>query len=364
MNVSFNHLVIEKIGFEKIFDFLPYPFLIAELVDSSYEVIYVNQKFLSEVGYACEEIKTMDDWFTRAYPDSYYRHEVRSSWREKFEAAQREGRDFVQMKVLIHTKINGNKWYEIKSSIAGSLQLVAFVNIHDVISKEEELRKLNEHKNNVLSILTHDLRSPIISLHSLSELALHKKLSQDEFFEVIQALNEKSRKTLDMLDTTLIWAKSNFDVLNVSSKEVDVSQIVNSILAVYESSCTDKHLGIKVEMSATGVRTDPDIFTILVRNLLSNAIKYTPNGGTITISSKNTRGTFTLSVKDTGIGLSLEQLTKIQSLRVTSSIGTNSEKGFGIGLKLCMQLARKIKSEITHESLPGKGTCASILVKE
>jgi PAS domain-containing protein len=98
MNVSVNHLVIEKIGFEKTFDFLPYPFLIAELGDPSYEVIYVNKKFLAEVGYVCEEIKSMDDWFARAYPDSQYRNEVRSSWGERFEAAIREGRDFVQMK--------------------------------------------------------------------------------------------------------------------------------------------------------------------------------------------------------------------------------------------------------------------------
>lgn len=364
MSISFNHLVIDRIEFEKTLDFLPYPFVIAELTEGTYQVIYVNQKFIDEVGYICEEISTIDDWYTNVYPDSRYRQEVRSAWTEKFAEAQREGRDFVQMKVLIHTKNNGDKWYEIKSSITGNLQLAALVNIHEVVSKEKELRKVNENKNNILSILTHDLRSPIITLHSLTELALQKKLSQQEFFEIIRTLNEKSRKTLDLLDTTLLWARANFDTLIVSYKEVDLKQIVHSVLAVYESSLVDKRLSVTVEIENAPLRADPDVIMILFRNILSNAIKYTPEGGSIVIGATLRVGVFTLFVKDTGIGLSHQQLEKIRALGAFSTAGTNAERGFGIGLKLCMQLVRKIKGELTFESEPGKGTRASVVVRQ
>jgi signal transduction histidine kinase len=362
MGFNLRDLVIEKIEFEKMLDFLPYPFLIAELIDGGYHVIYVNQRFLNEVGYECEEIFTMDEWFTKAYPDSQYRQEIRTGWQERFTAAVLEGRDFVQMDALIHTKNNGDIWYEVKSSIQGDLQLAAFVNRHEIIVQQQELKRVNDNKDNILSILTHDLRSPIISLQSLTDLALQKELTQEEFLALIRTLNEKSRKTLDLLDTTLLWAKSNFNVLNAEQKEADILQLVNSILAVYESSLTDKKLSIVLQLNKTTVQTDPDIVTILFRNLLSNAIKFTPDGGTITIGSEIKGKDFILSVQDTGPGLTLQQLNKLRALQILSTMGTKEEKGFGIGLKLCSQLVKKINGELVFESKPGEGTSARIVV--
>lgn len=362
MSFNLRDLVIDKIEFEKILDFLPYPFLIAELLDGAYHIIYVNQRFLDEIGYEADEVFTMDDWFTKVYPDSQYREEIRTAWGERFQAALAEGRDHVQIDALIHTKNNGDIWYEVKSSIQGDMQLVAFANKHEIITQGKELARINENKDNVLSILTHDLRSPIISLQSLTELALKNEMSQEEFMSVIRLLNEKSRKTLDLLDTTLLWAKSNFDSLSITKKGTNISQVVNSILSVYESSLTDKKLNIVLRIETSIVETDSDVITILFRNLLSNAIKFTPPGGTITIVSETSEMDFILSVRDTGPGLTDQQLKKLRTLQILSSVGTHAEKGFGIGLKLCSHLVKKINGELVFDSEPGVGTCARIVV--
>ncbi|MCI0752090.1 MAG: PAS domain-containing sensor histidine kinase [Flammeovirgaceae bacterium] len=362
MNLSLGNLAIDRSALEQILNFLPYPFLISEFREGTYHNFHVNQKFLDEIGYSCDEIPTVEDWFEHAYPDDLYRNQVISGWTERFEAAKSEGRDYVQMKVIITTKKNGDYWYEVKSCVFGNFQLVAFVNIHEVISKEEELRRLNTNNNQVLSVLAHDLRSPVNTLHSLSELALKKRLTQDEFRELAELLHAKCTQTLDMLDTTLCWAKANFNSISVKREPLPFKSILESILSVYEGAFKSKKIHIDVWIDDKQPVTDPEIVNILVRNLISNSIKFTPEGGSIRISSSWNEGAYYIGVKDSGVGMNSELISKILSYSNASSLGTHNEKGHGIGLQLCQQLVKKINGSLVIESKVGSGTLMQIVL--
>ena len=234
MSILLDNFRIDRKILQKILDFLPYPFLVAEFRNGTHTNIFVNQKFKDEIGYTIAEIPTIEDWFDKAYPDPHYREEVIKTWGMRYRVAQRKKDNSVAMTAAIHTRDMGDKWYEVKSSVFGRVQLVAFVNINEVKLKEAELKRLNENKNKMLSILNHDLRGPIANLHALSQLALSHDLSKEEFLSIVRKVSEKTFQTLEFMDTTLIWTKSNFNALAIEIKSVDLYEIVNSILVVYD----------------------------------------------------------------------------------------------------------------------------------
>lgn len=363
MSILLDNFRIDKKILQRILDFLPYPFLIAEFRNGTHTNIYTNQKFAKEIGYTIAEIPTIDDWFEKAYPDPDYRDQIMKSWGMLYQVAQRKREDSVVMKANIHTRNKGDKWYEVKSSIFGRVQLIAFIDIQAVMLKEKELSRLNENKDKTLSILSHDLRGPIASLHQLSKMALNHQLTQEEFTLLVRNVSEKTFQVLEFLDTTLLWTKSNFDKVGTTIEIVDVGKTINEILLIYEDSIRNKKLNVLQTLKeGLQITSDPSILAIVIRNLISNAIKFTQEGGSIIISYRQDETAHIISVKDNGIGMTNATINEILSDNYTSSAGTQQEKGLGIGLKICHDLLKKINSRLHIESTPGQGTVMHVIV--
>lgn len=360
MTVTFNNRAFDKDFLEQILDFLPYPFVLSENKEDTFRNSYLNKKFYQEIGYSLEEIPTIDAWFQYAYPDEFYRQEVMSGWALRFTVAKEARQDAIVMKVLIQTKYNGKRWYEVKASLIDNLQVVAFINIDDEVTQQQELQQLNDNKNQVLSVLTHDLRSPIQSLQGILRLAFRDDLSQQEFAQLLRDLYERSRNILDLLDTTLLWAKSNFNSIKFKQISVDVTQVAHQVMLAYENFIQIKQLQVTLSVSDDKPISDPDVINIILRNLLSNAIKFTPMGGRIEISGAMHNGVYELIVYDSGIGMDADVVKKVLAETGISSRGTLNEHGIGIGLSLCLQLLSRIKGKLSIESEPGKGTVVRV----
>lgn len=360
MNLNLSHSNTDQSRIERILDFLPYPFIVSELQGSTYVNIHANKKFVEEIGYTLSEIPNIDAWFVKAYPEPMYRAAIINGWNTLIADALTKGEDSVLMRVIIHTKFNGDKWYEVKSSVSNSMQLVAFVNITEVMTKERELERLNENKNQTLSILAHDVRGPLSNLNTMTRWMLEGNFERDEFLERLSKINEKSSQVLEFIDTTLLWTRSNFNSVVIKIEIVDLKQMLEKILKVYENVYQGKHLIITQRHEAETIITDNEILTIILRNLISNAIKFSNERGTITISSRTQGETVSICVTDTGIGMSADVLNKIQFDHYESTLGTREEKGLGIGLKLCRQLLRKIDGTMAFISQPGLGTQVTI----
>ena len=360
MNLNLHQILEDKSTIGLILDFLPYPFVISELRDGTRVNIYVNKKFVEEIGYTIKDIPTIDAWFEKAYPDALYRKAITSTWNDLVNEALREGDDSVLMRVLVRTKANGDKWYEIKSQVTSTIQLVAFVNITEVMMKERELQRLNENKNQTLSILAHDVRSPLTSLNTMTRLMLDGNFEGKEFLDRLTAIHEKSSHVLEFIDTTLHWTRTNFNTMSFKIEDVDAHTIVTKILQVYSNLYQSKNLTITKKLNGKLVRTDPEVLTIILRNLLSNAIKFSKEKGEIVISLQDQADKFIISVKDTGVGMSTETLDKLQNDIYTSTSGTREEKGLGLGLKLCRQLVKKLRGELELHSKLGVGTEVTI----
>lgn len=360
MNLDLSHSSTDQSRIERILDFLPYPFIISELRGSTYVNIHANKKFVEEIGYTLAEIPDIDSWFLKAYPEPMYRAAIVSGWNTLIEDALKKGEDAVLMRVIIRTKFNGDKWYEVKSGVSSSMQLVAFVNITEVMMKERELERLNENKNQTLSILAHDVRGPLSNLHTMTRWMLEGNFDRGEFLDRISKINEKSSQVLEFIDTTLLWTRANFNSVVLKVEVIDMAHLLVKMLTVYENVYKAKQIHVLQHLEAKTLVTDNEILTIILRNLISNAIKFTNDGGSIRISSRAEGQVFYLKVIDTGIGMSEEMLNKIQFDHYASTPGTREEKGLGLGLKLCRQLVKKIEGQITFKSKPGTGTEVTI----
>jgi signal transduction histidine kinase len=344
---------INKVDLIKLLNFLPYPFLLAQERENTYQNIFVNNKFLEEIGYSCEEMPTIDEWFHKAYPQSAYRNHIIAEWKKREEQSKLARYDSIVMQAKIHTKYDGERWYEVKSSTSGPVSFVAFVNIDKEIRNEIHLKKLNENKDRTLSILSHDLRSPLANLYSVLQLANSGNLSESEQKETFTNLSAQVFQMIEFLDTTLQWTKINFSNLYLVNQVIDTKKIISSIMALYQMHVVDKKITIDLRIDESqAMKGDPDIFSIVIRNIISNAIKFTPVSGAILISNERRNGTHSFSIENTGVGISSEKALEILNQNYGSEKGTRGEKGLGLGLKLCQHLLGTIGGKLSIES-PG-----------
>lgn len=356
MNDS-NELQISRFELQKVADFLPYPFIIAEVIDNVHWNTYLNEKFLEEIGYSYDEIPTIDKWYEHAYPDDEYRKNVITSWEMNEKSSKQEGTIFVKKQSLVTCKNGVKRWYEIKASVINKVHVVAFVDVDKEIVLQEKLKRINENNERMLSVLGHDLRGPVSNLTSISEMASNSEISQTDFSEFILLINEQANQVLEMLETTLNWAKLNFNVIAQNETEIHFESLIFSILEIHKNVYKSKNITVQLSLeSSERIVSDREIVTIIIRNIISNAIKFTPVNGIISIKiEKNI-----LVISDTGIGMSEEMIGNIWNHNYISNPGTNNEKGIGMGLQLVMQLVKKINCELTIESELNKGTSISL----
>jgi signal transduction histidine kinase len=354
---------IHLVDFVKVLDFLPYPFMVTEVRDEIQHNIFINKKFLEEIGYNRQELPTIKEWFLLAYPNETYRLEVMSDWFSRILMAERNGHDSVIVQRNIQTKDRGQKWFEIKASLLGPVQFIAFINIDEEMVREDYLAKLNESKDRALSILSHDLRSPLHKLYSVLDLLNQGLISGDETKYLFNRLSSQVFRMMEFVDTTLHWSRVNFESLKIKHQTVDVADICTTVIGVYDNILQEKKVTAELNINKRlRVVTDPEIFAILFRNIFSNAIKYTPVSGVIKVYATRTRGRCQVIIENSGDAIPKEKIKMILSRNYSSERGTAGEKGLGLGLKLCQDLLDKIGGKIEIETPDESHTAFKILI--
>ncbi len=226
--------------------------------------------------------------------------------------------------------------------------------------QEKNMHLLNENKfkNKLFSIVSHDIKSPLISLHNFLTLLEMDDLNEKEKEELRNETMAKTEITLNMVEDLLLWTKQQLNDNPVQYSQINFCQLLDEVLGMFSSIAKEKNLEIvKACESNIWISSDPNIVKMLIRNLISNSLKFTPSGGKITIGLNKTKEDFTISVKDTGKGIPPEHQSKIfDEEDIYSSSGDHMELGHGIGLKLCKYFVEKNKGEIWFDSDPGKGT--------
>ncbi|PTS97138.1 two-component sensor histidine kinase [Pedobacter sp. HMWF019] len=220
------------------------------------------------------------------------------------------------------------------------------------------LKEANDSKTRLLSILSHDLRSPLNSISSFLEILHSYGLSPEERHFLERSLLNETKNTQVMLHNLLNWTKSQMDGgTSVNMVRLNLSEVVSACLLVQQGSADIKTVGISVNIDPSiELDADLDMLKLVIRNLINNAIKFTSPGGEIQISSSCVSGHVKLHIMDNGVGIPTERQQELFKLNAASTYGTSNEKGVGLGLILCKEYTEMQNGRISFSSVPGNGT--------
>jgi signal transduction histidine kinase len=229
-----------------------------------------------------------------------------------------------------------------------------------VEAQNVQLQSLNATKDKFFSIIGHDLKGPLNSLTSFSNLLINyfDSLSKEEIQNLAKDLDKSLKNLYALLNNLLEWARSQTGNIDFTKEQFDINEVLQQNKELLSTQASTKELAILYEAGESiSVSAHKQSITTVVRNLISNAIKFTPKGGAIKLEVKQSSNEVVVSVADTGVGMNQAVLDKLFRLDAKhSTLGTANEKGTGLGLILCKDFVEKNGGRVWVESEIGKGS--------
>ncbi len=227
--------------------------------------------------------------------------------------------------------------------------------------QKEELERLNELNNRLFSIISHDIRSPISGVYGILDLINMDALSKDELSTYISDLSITVDNLLSFLDEIMQWSRAQIDKKEIEPELFDAQKVWNQVISLYQHNLDSKNIELKTSNLEETIYADQGSYSFIIRNIIQNAIKFTPEKGLISVDIKKQGSRTITSIRDSGVGISPENLDKIlYGKEWVTTPGTNNEKGNGFGVKASVKYAEMLKGSFHIESTPGKGTTVVI----
>ncbi|WP_034043374.1 tetratricopeptide repeat-containing sensor histidine kinase [Wocania ichthyoenteri] len=255
--------------------------------------------------------------------------------------------------VLIYLKRNSTIKYtqELEEkNIKIQLQNEAFK------EQTKHLENVNNVKDKLFSIVSHDLKDSLSSINGFIDLLRDGSLSREEFDNLIPELSENANSASLLLFNLLNWSKSQMHSLEPKPSLFDVQEVFEDKVKLVEQRLENKGITLIDRSLRDFAYADRSMFEIVIQNLLANALKFSKSGDTITISNHISNGSCIVSVADTGVGISKQNIEKIFKNNTFTTMGTNNEKGTGLGLSICKELIELNNGKIWVESTQNVGS--------
>jgi two-component system sensor histidine kinase/response regulator len=230
--------------------------------------------------------------------------------------------------------------------------------LNEVISlKNKLLEDDNRTKDTLLSLISHDLRSPITNTRNILNLINKGILVGEDAKLILTKLEIQYAITSNLLDNLLNWLKSQITKKELELTDIKLYELINSLYLEQRLSLVNKQIEFinNISNDAT-ILTEKEMVKIIFRNLITNAIKFTPQNGTIEVLFYTDNDFNYIVVKDSGIGMDEEILNKVNAQKYFTRNGTAQEKGSGFGLILCRDLILKQGGVLTIQSEKGEGS--------
>lgn len=273
-----------------------------------------------------------------------------------------------------HIRKDGSKFYAyglVFPLLGLEGELLGFVKIlRDLTDRREseeaikkyikDLEELNTHKESILAILSHDLRSPLGGIIQGANYLVSniEKMKPEAAKELLVQLHKAAKEELSMLDYLLEWARIKYASDIFTPKKIELSEYVTKVFDTLKEIASINTINLQHKIKEnTIVFADEKMLISVLQNLVSNAIKYSSKGGLITVTAKKNEDKIIVEVKDTGIGMSKEIRDKLFTPQISSLATARAENsGAGIGLLLVKGFLEKNGGEIWVESTEGEGS--------
>lgn len=231
---------------------------------------------------------------------------------------------------------------------------------HELNKSKDELTDLNQKKDFIFSILSHDLRAPLTTLEGFLGLLVehYEQMSPKEIKAHATAIKNSVGKSLDLIDNTLFWSLSQMGNVNYNPLVVSVDELFEKVKGLYSLTAKKKSINLSFEAeNDLLIKADENMAYIILRNLVSNALKFTPKNKKVNVKAYKEKSFVAIEIEDEGVGLTPEAIEKLFDTKPNfSKRGTSNEKGAGLGLVLCKMFVDLHKGNISATSNGTKTT--------
>ncbi|MFK7779857.1 MAG: PAS domain-containing sensor histidine kinase [Candidatus Gracilibacteria bacterium] len=352
LNIKLNNLEIYK----HIVDHMTESLWIG---DKNNITIFTNNIFCEITGYALEEImgkKYSEFWDEKSNKMiDKINSEKKIDLNFKYEATLK-AKDGELIPVLCSGSSTEN---------GGTVLMISDLReLHSLKQAEKDLIKLNNTKDEFISIVGHELRTPLTSIRGYLSMILEGDMGEinPEMKKSITHTYDSSVRLIKLVNDVLSLGKIESGKMDYYIKEYTVENIINSVYKDVHLEIKNKKIKFDIifdeDLKETIIKTDKDKLKQIFLNLLSNALKFTKSGGTITLKISKNNDKIKFEVIDTGIGIPKDKLDILfnKFSQVESTMQRHNTSGLGLGLAISRNFIKKFGSEIHVQSIEGKGS--------
>ena len=235
----------------------------------------------------------------------------------------------------------------------------------DITQRMEELENSNSSKDKFFSIVAHDLKNPISSIKTLSEIYMEDASQSNDPHskELAHALCESIESLCNLLEDLLTWSRTQLGAIQCVPMYIDIGTLIDDTKRIIKPMCDAKNIELRTSINGRDkILADRNMMETILRNLLTNAVKFSYQDSSIMLDFDVEGFDSIIKVTDNGIGMSQDAMHRLFQIdKVESRPGTRQEHGTGLGLILCSEFVKKHHGTIEVETEEGLGT--SIIIK-
>jgi len=228
----------------------------------------------------------------------------------------------------------------------------------EIQSQTDTLHQINQLKSKILSVISHDLRGPIKNLYMLLEMVTKKIVTPEEFTELSVKLKSNLNVTQRTLENLLSWSMGQMEGIKTEPVSFNINSVIDDVAHLSEEAANHKQLLVKSDSkNPVFVLADINQVHLILRNLFNNAIKFSQRDGEVVITTEIKNQFCFISIQDNGIGMTQAEVDMILNTNeYFTKVGTDQEKGTGLGLLLCKDFIKRNGGEFSISSKQKVGT--------
>jgi signal transduction histidine kinase len=237
------------------------------------------------------------------------------------------------------------------------------VDVTQLKHTEAELIALNNTKNRLLSVISHDIKAPLNSLKGIINIS--ENITQDNLITFVDKVNQRLNAVTFNLDNLLNWAKGQMEGISLKPEIVDLNSLLSQNIELLSDYSVRKKVHINQNFERNlKVFVDAESLNLVIRNILNNAIKFSPEHSEVEVNASSLEESVKIEITDKGIGISQEYIDQLEkgSTALVSHDGTLGEKGTGLGLSLSLDLVLKNNGTLTLSRIKPVGTKVDIKI--